>query len=226
MFHDSCVFAVATIKMWLFNFQATKNTFWTKKQKTKTVCIALLCFSKMSLPFDADVKRKKKKEVKNCSVPRYLLMFECSVFRFRKYVIYCRHLGPQLLEMGRLIDKMLSTEFERYATADLNRPLETDSGVLEGVRCYLNSWCPPDGGSLPVTSATSLKGFCCAVDIIKTGLKQANTSMSHWLYMNGLLNTRGLNVETTETQTQSNFVSSQFRPVPYLKDSRFRQFFC
>lgn len=35
--------------------------------------------------------------------------------------------------MGRLIDKMLSAEFERYATADLNRPLDGDQGVLEGV---------------------------------------------------------------------------------------------
>lgn len=35
----------------------------------------------------------------------------------------------QLHEMEKLIDKMLSTEFERYATADLNRPLE--DGVYE-----------------------------------------------------------------------------------------------
>jgi hypothetical protein len=35
--------------------------------------------------------------------------------------------------MERLIDKMLSTEFERYATADLNRPLSEDQQVLEGV---------------------------------------------------------------------------------------------
>jgi vacuolar protein sorting-associated protein 54 len=43
-----------------------------------------------------------------------------------------RHLSSQLLEMERLIDKMLSTEFERYATADLNRPLVEDQQVLEG----------------------------------------------------------------------------------------------
>ncbi|XP_046388598.1 vacuolar protein sorting-associated protein 54 isoform X3 [Ischnura elegans] len=43
-----------------------------------------------------------------------------------------RHLGSQLSEMERLIDKMLSTEFERYATADLNRPLSKDLDVLEG----------------------------------------------------------------------------------------------
>ncbi|XP_015608424.1 vacuolar protein sorting-associated protein 54 [Cephus cinctus] len=43
-----------------------------------------------------------------------------------------RHLSPQLKEMERLVDKMLSTEFERYATADLNRPLGEESIVLDG----------------------------------------------------------------------------------------------
>lgn len=42
-----------------------------------------------------------------------------------------RHLPSQLKEMSRLIDKMLSTEFERYAAADLHRPFDPDSGVLE-----------------------------------------------------------------------------------------------
>lgn len=43
-----------------------------------------------------------------------------------------RHLSSQLTEMERLVDKMLSTEFERYATADLNRPLLNDNTVLDG----------------------------------------------------------------------------------------------
>ncbi|KAJ1526655.1 hypothetical protein ONE63_008238 [Megalurothrips usitatus] len=47
-------------------------------------------------------------------------------------ILSFRHLGSQLHEMGRLIDKMLSAEFERYATADLNRPLDGLQGVLEG----------------------------------------------------------------------------------------------
>jgi vacuolar protein sorting-associated protein 54 len=38
--------------------------------------------------------------------------------------------------MERLIDKMLSTEFERYATADLNRPLDEDQQILEGVGSF------------------------------------------------------------------------------------------
>lgn len=45
-----------------------------------------------------------------------------------------RHLPSQLKEMSRLIDKMLSTEFERYAAADLHRPLEGSEGVLEPER--------------------------------------------------------------------------------------------
>lgn len=49
--------------------------------------------------------------------------------------VHCfRHLPSQLTEMERLIDKMLSTDFERYSTADLNRPLTCDKGgdkVLE-----------------------------------------------------------------------------------------------
>ncbi|XP_018324778.1 vacuolar protein sorting-associated protein 54 [Agrilus planipennis] len=45
-----------------------------------------------------------------------------------------RHLPSQLKEMSRLIDKMLSTEFERYAAADLNRPLDDVAGVLESER--------------------------------------------------------------------------------------------
>lgn len=37
--------------------------------------------------------------------------------------VHCfRNLPMQLLEMERLIDKMLTTDFEKFATADLNRP--------------------------------------------------------------------------------------------------------
>ncbi|XP_059476714.1 vacuolar protein sorting-associated protein 54 [Neocloeon triangulifer] len=42
-----------------------------------------------------------------------------------------RHLSSQLSEMQRLIDKILSAEFERYVTADLNRPLDLYTEVLE-----------------------------------------------------------------------------------------------
>lgn len=46
-------------------------------------------------------------------------------------VVSLRHLPSQLKEMSRLIDKMLSTEFEKYAAADLHRPLNNQEGVLE-----------------------------------------------------------------------------------------------
>ncbi|KAJ8978665.1 hypothetical protein NQ317_019101 [Molorchus minor] len=45
-----------------------------------------------------------------------------------------RHLPSQLKEMLKLIDKMLSTEFERYAAGDLHRPLDSDGRVLEPER--------------------------------------------------------------------------------------------
>lgn len=49
-----------------------------------------------------------------------------------------RHLGSQLSEMEKVINKMLHTEFERYATADLNRPLSGDIIVLDGVKIFKN----------------------------------------------------------------------------------------
>lgn len=47
--------------------------------------------------------------------------------------IHCfRHLPHQLKELERLIDKMLTTDFEKYTTSDLNRPLhEIDYRVLD-----------------------------------------------------------------------------------------------
>jgi len=51
--------------------------------------------------------------------------------------VHCfRHLGPQLSEITRLIDKMMASEFENYSTRDLNRPLNDDFDVLEQVRFY------------------------------------------------------------------------------------------
>lgn len=35
------------------------------------------------------------------------------------------------------MDKMLSAEFQRYATADLNRPLGGETTVLDGVSTYV-----------------------------------------------------------------------------------------
>lgn len=52
-----------------------------------------------------------------------------------------RHLSSQLTEMEKLVDKMLSTEFQRYATADLNRPLGGENTVLDGVSVAHNFSC-------------------------------------------------------------------------------------
>ncbi|XP_023680859.1 vacuolar protein sorting-associated protein 54 isoform X1 [Paramormyrops kingsleyae] len=42
-----------------------------------------------------------------------------------------RHLGSQLCEMEKLIDKMMIADFTTYARSDLGRPLEEDIQVLE-----------------------------------------------------------------------------------------------
>ncbi|KAJ8246182.1 hypothetical protein GJAV_G00264610 [Gymnothorax javanicus] len=46
-------------------------------------------------------------------------------------VLSFRHLGSQLCEMVKLIDKMMIADFSTYARSDLNRPLEEDVQVLE-----------------------------------------------------------------------------------------------
>ncbi|XP_027629130.1 vacuolar protein sorting-associated protein 54 isoform X5 [Tupaia chinensis] len=45
-----------------------------------------------------------------------------------------RHLGSQLCELEKLIDKMMIAEFSTYSHNDLNRPLEDDCQVLEEER--------------------------------------------------------------------------------------------
>lgn len=48
-----------------------------------------------------------------------------------------RHLGSELNEMVKVIGTLMTGEFERYATADLNRPLlESEDQVLQGVRMF------------------------------------------------------------------------------------------
>ncbi|KAM9155489.1 vacuolar protein sorting-associated protein 54 isoform 3-T4 [Pangshura tecta] len=45
-----------------------------------------------------------------------------------------RHLGSQLCELEKLIDKMMIAEFSAYARSDLNRPFEEDCHILEEER--------------------------------------------------------------------------------------------
>ncbi|XP_071962445.1 vacuolar protein sorting-associated protein 54-like [Antedon mediterranea] len=42
-----------------------------------------------------------------------------------------RHLGSQLIELEKLIDKMMHEEFVRFASSDLNRPIDDDTGPDE-----------------------------------------------------------------------------------------------
>lgn len=51
--------------------------------------------------------------------------------------VFLRHLGSQLCELEKLIDKMMIAEFSTYARNDLNRPLEDDCQILEEVRLLL-----------------------------------------------------------------------------------------
>lgn len=60
----------------------------------------------------------------------YIFIYICLIYLFS---VLLRHLSSQLTEMEKLVDKMLSTEFQRYATADLNRPLGEENTVLDGV---------------------------------------------------------------------------------------------
>lgn len=51
--------------------------------------------------------------------------------------IHCfKHLPSQLTEMERLIDKMLSTDFDKYSTIDLSRPLSMKNGSILDDRVY------------------------------------------------------------------------------------------
>lgn len=46
--------------------------------------------------------------------------------------IHCfKHLPSQLTEMERLIDKMLATDFEKYSTINLSRPINADESACE-----------------------------------------------------------------------------------------------
>ncbi|MGH0159857.1 UNVERIFIED_CONTAM: hypothetical protein FKN15_067647 [Acipenser sinensis] len=45
-----------------------------------------------------------------------------------------RHLGSQLCELEKLIDKMMIADFSTYARSDLNRPFEDENEVLEEER--------------------------------------------------------------------------------------------
>lgn len=51
----------------------------------------------------------------------------------------CRHLGSQLCELEKLIDKMMVEDFTMYARSDLSRSLREEPLVLEKVRVQQHS---------------------------------------------------------------------------------------
>ncbi|KAF5917988.1 hypothetical protein HPG69_019794 [Diceros bicornis minor] len=62
----------------------------------------------------------------------YLSNISSSVFNDLRDI--AQHLGSQLCELEKLIDKMMIAEFSAYSHSDLNRPLEDDCQILEEER--------------------------------------------------------------------------------------------
>lgn len=58
-----------------------------------------------------------------------LSIYICIMF----FSSFDRHLGSQLCELEKLIDKMMIAEFSTYSHSDLNRPLDGECHVLEEV---------------------------------------------------------------------------------------------
>ena len=43
-------------------------------------------------------------------------------------ILFCRHLGSQLAELERVIERMMEADFVEFATANLNRMTEDEMG--------------------------------------------------------------------------------------------------
>lgn len=69
----------------------------------------------------------------NCEL---MIHFQVDYSAYISMAVFLRHLGSQLCELEKLIDKMMIAEFSTYARNDLNRPLEDDCQILEEV-CLL-----------------------------------------------------------------------------------------
>lgn len=66
-----------------------------------------------------------------------MICFQVDYLAPVSMTVFHRHLGSQLCELEKLINKMMIAEFSTYARNDLNRPLEDDCQVLEEVRLLL-----------------------------------------------------------------------------------------
>ena len=72
-----------------------------------------------------------------------------------------RHLSSQLTEMERVIDKMVSADFVRHVTSDLNRPLDQQLSAEEvsggDLTCDLSYLIHPD-----LTGPALIWAVCCS----------------------------------------------------------------
>lgn len=72
------------------------------------------------------IKRVQEFIIRCIHVKHHLVLF---VYVF----VYLRHLGSQLCELEKLIDKMMVEDFSMYARSDLNRSLKDEPQILEKV---------------------------------------------------------------------------------------------
>uniref|UniRef100_A0A673GGY4 Vacuolar protein sorting-associated protein 54 n=1 Tax=Sinocyclocheilus rhinocerous TaxID=307959 RepID=A0A673GGY4_9TELE len=92
--------------------------------------------SDLSRPFEEDSqvleKVRRLSRVTNTLTRKHARRIGmCNACRSFPVICVRRHLGSQLCEMERLIDKMMVADFSMYAQSDLSRPFEEDSQVLE-----------------------------------------------------------------------------------------------
>ena len=62
-----------------------------------------------------------------------ILIICCVCILYTFFFFPCRHLSSELSEHEKLIDKMVSADFTKYITEDLNRPLDDIRPLLEEV---------------------------------------------------------------------------------------------
>ena len=57
------------------------------------------------------------------------------------FAVTCRHLGSQLAELERVIERMMEADFVEFATANLNKMTEEEFGNEDLVDEVLNLMC-------------------------------------------------------------------------------------
>ena len=64
-----------------------------------------------------------------------------SSFQSNNNAIYFRHLASQLMEMEKVIERIMSTDFLDFAINILNQPYSEDVKLLEEVRAVAELFC-------------------------------------------------------------------------------------